>query len=87
MEGTILTRMGALSQETMVTLRPEFFGGKERAFIEHGELSASLFRYDSGVEAVRIRNARGQIVVLPFHGQQIWDARFDERVLTMRSSP
>ena len=85
MGGTILTRMEALSQETMVTLRPEFFGGKERAFIEHGELSASLFRYDSGVEAVRIRNARGQIVVLPFHGQQIWDARFDERVLTMRS--
>jgi hypothetical protein len=74
-----------VQSETIVTLRPEYFGGKERAFIERGELSASLFRYDSGVEAVRIRNSRGQIVVLPFHGQQIWDARFDERVLTMRS--
>jgi len=71
--------------ETVITLRPEFFGSKERTFIEHGELSASLFRYDSGVEAVRLRNARGEVVLLPFQGQQIWDARFDERVLTMRS--
>jgi hypothetical protein len=74
-----------MQHETVVTLRPEFFGPKERSFIEHRELSASLFRYDSGVEAVRLRNARGQIVVLPFHGQQIWDARFDDRILTMRS--
>jgi hypothetical protein len=74
-----------LQRETVIALRPEFFGPKERSFIEHGELSASLFRYDSGVEAVRLRNARGQIVVLPFQGQQIWDARFDERTLTMRS--
>ena len=71
--------------ETMVSLRPEFFGEKERPFIERGELSASLFRYDSGVAAVRVRNSRGEIVVLPFHGQQIWDARFEGRTLTMRS--
>ena len=74
-----------MQNETIVTLRPEFFGEKERPFLEHGELAASLFRYDSGVAAVRVRNSRGQIVVLPFHGQQIWDARFDDRVLTMRS--
>jgi hypothetical protein len=74
-----------VQRETVIALRPEFFGPKERIFIEHGEFSASLFRYDSGVEAVRLRNARGQIVVLPFQGQQIWDARFDGRVLTMRS--
>ncbi len=74
-----------VQRETIIGLRPEFFGPKERTFIEHGELSASLFRYDSGVEAVRLRNARGQLVLLPFQGQQIWDARFDERVLTMRS--
>jgi hypothetical protein len=74
-----------MQNETVVMLRPEFFGERERAFIEHGELAASLFRYDSGVAAVRIRNSRGEIVVLPFQGQQIWDARFDDRILTMRS--
>ena len=68
---------GRQQNETIVTLRPEFFGEKERTFIEHGELAASLFRYDSGVDAVRLRNARGEIVLLPFHGQQVWDARFD----------
>ncbi len=74
-----------MQNETIVMLRPEFFGEKERPFIEHGELGVSLFRYDSGVAAMRVRNSRGEIVVLPFHGQQIWDARFDDRVLTMRS--
>ncbi len=74
-----------MERETLIRLRPEFFGPKERTFLQHGELSASLFRYDSGVEAVRLRNARGELVLLPFQGQQIWDARFDERTLTMRS--
>jgi hypothetical protein len=84
--GTILPgEEAAVQSETVVGLRPEFFRPKERTFLQHGELSASLFRYDSGVEAVRLRNARGQLVLLPFQGQQIWEARFDERVLTMRS--
>ena len=71
--------------QTIITLRSEFFAEKERTFLEHGELSASLFRYDSGVAAVRLRNSRGELAVLPFHGQQVWDARFDGRTLTMRS--
>jgi hypothetical protein len=75
----------AIAHETIVTLRPGYFGDKERVFIEHAGLSASLLRFDTGVEAVRIRNARGEITVLPFQGQQVWDARFDERVLTMKS--
>ena len=34
---------------------------------------------------LRLTARRGEIVVLPFHGQQIWDARFDGRRLTMKS--
>jgi hypothetical protein len=45
----------------------------------------SAFRYPSGVEALRIKNSRGEIIVLPFKGQQVWRATFDERDLTMRS--
>jgi hypothetical protein len=74
-----------MSTETVISLRQEFFSEKERTFLRHGELSVSLFRYGTGVAGVRISNARGEIVVLPFQGQQIWDARFDGRTLTMKS--
>ena len=74
-----------MGQETLVRLARSFFTEKERKIVEAGELSASLFLYDSGVAAVRISNARREATVLPFQGQQVWDARFDGRVLTMKS--
>jgi hypothetical protein len=46
---------------------------------------ASTFRYDSGVEALRIANKMGSLVLLPFQGQQIWSAEFGGRNLTMKS--
>ena len=61
------------------------FGAKETPFCTFGAFAVSTFRYDSGVAALRIRNARGEIIVLPFQGQQVWDAEFDGRRLTMRS--
>jgi hypothetical protein len=50
----------------------------------HG-MTASAFRYASGVAALRLRNSRGSVVLLPFHGQQIWDAEFLGRRLTMKT--
>jgi hypothetical protein len=61
------------------------FEGKERQLATMGAFTVSSFRYDSGIEALRIRNARGEIIVLPFKGQQIWRAAFDGRDLTMKS--
>lgn len=61
------------------------FEDKERQLVESGELSVSTFRYASGIEAMRVGNARGEIIILPFKGQQIWRAVFDGRDLTMRS--
>ncbi len=61
------------------------FTRAETVLATHGELTASAFRYASGVAALRIRNAVGEIIVLPFQGQQIWDATFHGRRLTMRS--
>ena len=49
------------------------------------ELTASTFRYASGVAALRIANQLGHMVLLPFQGQQIWDAHFLGRTLTMKS--
>ncbi len=63
------------------------FSDAERTFAEtdDGELKIYAFRYSTGVEAVRICNRRGEIIVLPFQGQQIWRCSFDEKELTMKS--
>ncbi len=53
--------------------------------VENGRLSVSTFRYASGVAALEISNAKGHFISLPFHGQQIWDAAFNGRRLTMHS--
>ena len=57
----------------------------ERPVFAAAGLSAALFRYPSGIEALRLRNRRGAVVVLPWFGQMIWSARFDGVDLGMRS--
>ncbi|TRZ48595.1 DUF4432 family protein [bacterium] len=71
--------------QTTINLIPDQFTHLETTLAEHGELSASIFRYQSGVCAVRLKNAYGELVMLPFQGQQIWDATMLGRRLTMRS--
>jgi hypothetical protein len=71
---------------TTLHLQPAFFGDRERLLVQaKHKLSVSCFRYDSGVEAVRLRNGLGELVMLPYQGQQIWDAVMRGRTLTMRS--
>ena len=62
--------------ETRINLAPQFFTERERPLVEHGVLSASTFLFDSGVCGLRLRNELGQLVMLPFQGQQIWSAEF-----------
>jgi Domain of unknown function (DUF4432) len=50
-----------------------------------GDLTASTFRFGTGVLALRIANEVGWIDLLPYQGQQIWDAQFYGRRLTMNS--
>lgn len=68
-----------------IELYAQTFSERERTLCEWDEFSVSSFRFDSGVAALRVTNARGEIVLLPFQGQQIWRAVFDGRDLTMRS--
>ncbi|MBX2880391.1 MAG: DUF4432 family protein [Granulosicoccus sp.] len=68
-----------------IELQKSFFNGSERPLCESGEFSVSAFSFDSGVDAIRIKNSRGEIVVLPYQGMQVWRARFDGRELTMNS--
>jgi hypothetical protein len=71
--------------QTTLHLTQEQFSTKETLLAEHGELAASAFRYPSGVCALRLKNALGELVMLPFQGQQIWDATLRGRQLTMKS--
>jgi hypothetical protein len=66
-------------------LRREGFGAKEREVVRFDDLSASTFRYGTGVEAIRLSNSRGHVVVLPYMGQMIWSAAFDGVDLAMTS--
>ena len=69
-----------------VHLRQATFDEVERVAVEHAGLTASLFRYSTGVEAVRLSNGRGHLVVLPLLGQMIWQAAFDGVDMTRKSS-
>ncbi|WP_312794761.1 aldose 1-epimerase family protein [Tianweitania sp.] len=70
---------------TITHLRPAFFDEVERPCVQHGKLTATLFRYSTGVEAIRLSHARGSLVVLPYLGQMIWSAAFDDVDLKMKS--
>jgi hypothetical protein len=59
-----------------IDIVPDQFVVAERVLARWAGLTASTFRYRSGVAALRIENAVGHIIQLPFQGQQIWDAVF-----------
>ena len=68
-----------------VSLERTYFADTERVMVRHGGLSASLFRYSTGVEAIRVCHPRGQVIILPYLGQMIWRATFDGVELAMHS--
>lgn len=68
-----------------IELDDAMFAMNEKPLCTLAGFEISTFRYRSGVAALRLRNRRGEIVVLPYRGQQIWRASFDGRELTMRS--
>jgi len=68
-----------------IELHKSVFTETEKPLCESGEFTVSAFRFESGVNALRIKNTRGEIVVLPHQGMQVWRASFDGRELTMRS--
>jgi hypothetical protein len=70
---------------TTIFLADSMFSERERPLLEYGALEASTFRYDSGVAGLRMRNELGELVMLPFQGQQIWSAAFRGRTITMKS--
>ncbi len=74
-----------MSAEWVVPLYPEQFSSQERLLLRKPPFEATGFRFSTGVAAVRLKNDVGDLVMLPFQGQQIWSAHFYGRNLTMKS--
>jgi len=78
------------ANETVFHLNPAMFTDQERLLVERTDadgraLTASGFRFDSGVCGLRLTSDVGELVMLPYQGQQVWSATFNDRNLTMRS--
>lgn len=71
--------------EAVINLAAVAADSRPSVLATYGGLAASIFRYRSGVVGLRITNEVGHIDLLPFQGQQIWNASFYGRTLTMRS--
>ena len=69
----------------IIKLEKHFFTSKEKLILETDQLKASLFKYDSDIEAIRLENEAGYIVVLPYKGQMIWDAVFYNNSIKMNT--
>ncbi|MBX3582772.1 MAG: DUF4432 family protein [Rhizobiaceae bacterium] len=74
-----------MTQPVTIHLDERMFGKSERSLAAMGGIHVSAFRYRSGVAALRVVNGEGSAILLPFQGQQVWDAEFHGRRLTMRS--
>ena len=68
-----------------IPLDPAQFSDAPRVLVRMAGLTVTGFRYPTGVAGMRIENARGFVVVLPWMGQIVWDAAFDGVRLTMGS--
>ena len=68
-----------------IALVPEAFGPAERSLATADAGTVASFRYPSGIQALRVRTNRLELVVLPFTGQQIWRLAVDGDDVTMRT--
>ena len=53
--------------------------------LSNNDFTVFGFKYESGIEAIKICNKKGFIIVLPFYGQIIWDAEFGKHSLKMKN--
>ncbi len=74
-----------MTSQTIINLYPHFFNKTEKVLAQWQGLEASVFKYSTGVLALRLRNSLGWMTLLPFQGQQIWHIEFYDRLLTMQS--
>jgi hypothetical protein len=70
---------------TILHLCKEMFAAERRLVLAHGDITVHAFRYASGIEALELSTGAARFTLLPYKGQQIWDAWVGDRRLTMQS--
>ncbi len=70
---------------TLIPLHRSLFTEKPTLILQNDQFSATAFRYQTGVEGLRIENQQGYLTILPFLGQMIWDAEFCGQNLKMEN--
>ena len=68
-----------------LTLKREFFKSTPYELLSHKGMRVTAFKYSTGIEALKVENDKGFFVILPFRGQQIWEAEFAGRNLKMKT--
>lgn len=66
-------------------LTKEDFSSAGKVLLENTNFKVENFAYSSGIEALKISNSKGYVIVLPYYGQIIWDVVFDNQSLTMEN--
>ncbi len=74
-----------MSERVEIDLNAVRFEAQPVALLQSDGMIVRVFRYSTGIEALTITTLVGEVIFLPFKGQQVWDARFNGRRLTMRS--
>lgn len=69
-----------------LSLYHDQFVSEERELFRDEEFAVRSFTYATGVEALRIENSVGEMIVLPYQGQQIWDLSMFGRRQTMQTA-
>lgn len=68
-----------------IPLYRQHFSTQRTLLLQSDDFQVHTFQYHSGVQAVEIKNSQGHLVLLPFMGQMIWDAKFLGTDLTMKN--
>ncbi|TNH05072.1 DUF4432 family protein [Testudinibacter sp. TR-2022] len=71
--------------KTTIPLYSELFSREKKILLQNSQITVEGFKYNSGIEAIKISNQKGFITVLPFYGQIIWDAYFNGHSLKMKN--
>lgn len=69
----------------VIPLFRELAGESPRVVAQADGMTATLKRHPTGIEALVITTPRGHVELLPWLGQMVWDAVFDDVRLTMGS--
>lgn len=68
-----------------IPLYKENFTKQKQLIAKSNDFEVNTFIYNSGIEALEIKNSQGYLIILPFVGQIIWDAKFLDVDICMKN--